>query len=203
MNKRQVVYRSIDEIKPYEKNPRKNESAVTLVANSIKEFGFNVPLVIDQYGVIVAGHTRYKACIRLGIKEVPCLVVDDLTPDQVKAFRLADNKLSEMSSWNMELLDEELKDLFGKIDMNDFGFPVQVEDIDSGEMGELEISTELGEANNFVVLEFFTEQEWDDAIRILGLKMVETGDKNPRVRRHGIGRVIKGEDVLKRLEGKK
>lgn len=112
----------IDEIKPYEKNPRKNEDSVKFVANSIKEFGFNVPIVIDADNVIVAGHTRWKAAKQLGLEKVPCIKKDDLSPAQIKAFRLADNKVGEFSQWDMDLLGDELKDLGDVFDMGDFGF---------------------------------------------------------------------------------
>jgi ParB-like chromosome segregation protein Spo0J len=107
----------VDDLKPYENNPRFNDDAVKYVANSIKEFGFKVPMVIDKNNVIVTGHTRYKACLELGIKEVPCVVADDLTEEQINAFRLVDNKTSEFSLWNYELLSEELAD-FEDIDLN-------------------------------------------------------------------------------------
>lgn len=111
----------LSEVKPYEKNPRKNDNAVKYVAESIKEFGFKVPLVIDRNGVIVAGHTRYKAAKHLKMKTVPCLVADDLTDEQVRAFRLADNKVAEQAEWDGDLLDEELADILD-IDMSMFGF---------------------------------------------------------------------------------
>ena len=117
----EIKYKKIDELKPYENNPRFNDDAVEYVAKSIKEFGFKVPIVLDKNNVIVTGHTRYKASLELGLKEVPTIVADDLTEEQVKAFRLADNKVSEKSGWNLELLDEELKDIID-IDMKDFGF---------------------------------------------------------------------------------
>ena len=84
----EIVSRSIDSIKPYEKNPRKNDDAVKYVAESIKQFGFKVPIVIDSDGIIVAGHTRYKAAKKLKLEEVPCIVADDLTEEQVKAFKI-------------------------------------------------------------------------------------------------------------------
>src|SRR5690554_4979392 len=104
---------SIDSIKPYERNPRKNESAIEKVANSIKEFGFKQPIVVDANGVIVAGHTRWKAAKKLGFTEVPVIYASDLTPEQVKAYRLADNKTAEFAEWIPELLEQELEDLFG------------------------------------------------------------------------------------------
>lgn len=117
----QIVNRKISDLTPYEKNPRKNDAAVQYVANSIKEFGFKVPVVIDREGVIVAGHTRLKAAKKLKLEEVPCIIADDLTDEQIKAFRLADNKVSEFASWDAELLDEEIQDI-NDIDMSDFGF---------------------------------------------------------------------------------
>ena len=116
----QIEYVDINSIKPYKNNPRHNEEAIPYVMNSIKEFGFKVPIVIDKNNVIVAGHTRYKASLELGLKEVPCIIADDLNEEQIKAFRLADNKVSEKADWNIELLDEELNDL--DIDMSEFGF---------------------------------------------------------------------------------
>ena len=107
----EIVYKKIEDLKPYENNPRFNDDAVEYVAKSIREFGFKVPMVVDKNNVIVAGHTRYKAAMELGLKEVPCIVADDLTPEQVKAFRLADNKVSDYSIWNNVALLEELDDL--------------------------------------------------------------------------------------------
>ena len=118
----------IDDLKPYVNNPRFNDDAVEYVANSIKEFGFKVPIVLDKNNEIVAGHTRYKASLELGLKEVPCIIADDLNEEQIKAFRLADNKVSEKASWNFDLLDEEIEDIIN-IDMSDFGFE-EIDDID-------------------------------------------------------------------------
>lgn len=124
----QIIEKDINELKPYEKNPRRNDMSVGLVANSIQEFGFKVPMVIDKNGVIVAGHTRYKAAKQLGMKTVPCVVADDLDEEQIKAFRLADNKVSEYSLWDMDLLSQELNDLLD-FDMSDFGFVMPDETI--------------------------------------------------------------------------
>ncbi len=116
-----IIEKKIEEVVPYENNPRNNDTAVKFVANSIKQFGFKVPIIIDKNGVIVAGHTRLKAAKKLGMKMVPCIVADDLTPKQVKAFRLADNKTAELADWNDELLESELADI-DDIDMGQFGF---------------------------------------------------------------------------------
>lgn len=112
---------NVKDLIPYEKNPRKNDSAVEFVANSIKEFGFKVPIVIDKDNVIVTGHTRLKAAKKLKMKTVPCIRADDLTEEQVKAFRLADNKVSEQADWDFQLLSEEIADITD-IDLTDFGF---------------------------------------------------------------------------------
>ena len=118
----------VEDLKPYVNNPRFNDEAVEYVANSIKEFGFKVPIIIDKNNEIVAGHTRYKASLELGLKEVPCIIADDLNEEQIKAFRLADNKVSERSSWNFELLDDELEEIID-IDMKQFDFD-EIEKID-------------------------------------------------------------------------
>ena len=117
----------LKDIKPYEKNPRKYDQYVDKVANSIKEFGFKVPIVIDKNNVIVCGHTRYKAAKKLGLSVVPCIVADDLTEEQIKAYRLADNKVGEDSLWDLDLLCEELDGIFD-IDMSDFGFDLSEEE---------------------------------------------------------------------------
>ena len=126
-----IVYRQLETISPYEKNPRKNDDAVEYVANSIREFGFKVPIVIDKDGVIVAGHTRYKAAKKLCMDSVPCIVADDLTDEQIKAFRLADNKTAEFAEWDIKLLDSELENIFG-VDMGGCGFEMDDIDQDDG-----------------------------------------------------------------------
>ena len=102
---------SIDRIRPYEKNPRRNDKAVQAVADSIKEFGFRQPIVVDGDGVIVVGHTRYKAALKLGLEKVPVHVAKDLTPQQARAYRLADNRSAEDSQWDIDLLPIELGEL--------------------------------------------------------------------------------------------
>src|SRR5574344_1737600 len=119
-NRLNVVTMKIADLKAYENNPRKNEKAVDAVANSINSFGFKVPVIIDKNNVVVAGHTRLMACKKLGIDEVPCIIADDLTEDQIKAFRLADNKTSELATWDLDKLNQELE--FIEMDMTQFGF---------------------------------------------------------------------------------
>jgi site-specific DNA-methyltransferase (adenine-specific) len=128
----------IADLIPYHNNPRINDGAVNHVASSISEFGFKVPIVIDDSNVIVTGHTRLKAAQKLGLIEVPCIQADDLTPAQIKAFRLADNKTSEFSVWDFPLLDAELEELkelgfdydFGFINEEDFGEDFELPDGD-------------------------------------------------------------------------
>lgn len=139
-----IVSKKIEELKPYENNPRINKGAIEYVKNSIKEFGFKVPIVVDKNNVIVAGHTRVLASKELGIKEVPCIVADDLTEEQVKAFRLVDNKVSEESTWDFDKLDEELESITD-IDMSLFDFEVDdLNDIDDlyNELSEDKIETD-------------------------------------------------------------
>ena len=116
-----IIELTLDQLKPYEKNPRRNDHAVKYVAQSIKEFGFKVPIIIDKDNVIVAGHTRYKAAKKLGMEKVPCIIADDLTDEQIKAFRIADNKVTEIAEWDFDLLSDELKDILN-IDMGNLGF---------------------------------------------------------------------------------
>lgn len=138
-----ITEKKITDIKPYEKNPRKNEEAVKYVAESIKQFGFKVPIVIDKNNIIVAGHTRWKAAKKLGISEIPCIIADDLTEEQIKAFRLADNKVAEKAEWDFDLLDIELDGIFD-IDMESLGFEFE-EDAEPGEVEEDDFEAELPE----------------------------------------------------------
>lgn len=133
-----IVNKKIGELKPYENNPRHNENAVPYVVESIKRYGFKNPIIIDKDNVIVAGHTRYLASKELGLNEVPCIVADDLTEDEIKEFRLVDNRTAEMSEWDDELLASELED----IDFGDFDFGFGDDEIDpydnSGDVGSLQ-----------------------------------------------------------------
>ena len=106
-----IDLRRLAEFKPYEKHPRINDAAVEAVARSIREFGFRQPIVVDADGVIVVGHTRWKAAVRLGIERAPVHVARELTPEQAKAYRIADNKTAELAEWNLDLLPIELAEL--------------------------------------------------------------------------------------------
>ena len=134
----------ITSVKPYEKNPRFNDDAVDAVARSIKEFGWQQPIVVDRDMVIIVGHTRLKAAERLGLTEVPVIVADNLTPEQVKAYRIADNKTGEIAEWNYELLPFEIKDLQdANFDLSLLGF--DSEELDKILNGDADKQVETGE----------------------------------------------------------
>lgn len=146
---------------PYENNPRINDNAVDAVAASIKEFGFKVPIVVDKNNVIVSGHTRLKAAQKLGLEEVPVIVADDLTPEQIKAFRLADNKVSELANWDFNALNAELANL-SNIDMSQFNF--DIEKIDPDNYGE-DFSLPDGEKNPIGQMSFVLHEEQMELIK--------------------------------------
>ena len=165
----EIINKKIADLKPYENNPRVNDDAVQYVANSIKEFGFKVPMVIDKNNVIVTGHTRYKAALELGLKEVPCVIADDLTDEQIKAFRIADNKTNDMASWNDDLLGLEMKDLLGEFDMTDYGFgdfeismlteDMEPEDYDGDLIKEYSNNSDNFLINKRVIITYKTEEQ--------------------------------------------
>lgn len=139
----------INDLIPYENNPRNNEGAIEYVANSIKQFGFKVPIVVDKDNVIVAGHTRWLAASALEMDEVPVVVADDLTPAQIRAFRIADNKVAEKASWDYSKLGVEIKDLMDidlGFDLTDIGF------------GEFELDVLMNE-NNVEIDDFFESED--------------------------------------------
>ena len=139
----------VEELIPYINNPRNNTEAVDKVAASIKEFGFKVPLVIDKDNVVVTGHTRLLASKKLGLQEVPCVIADDLSPAQIKAFRIADNKVSEYAQWDEDMLKVELEELEEmnfdldsvSIDFSDFDMDLDLEDTEEGQEQEENIYT--------------------------------------------------------------
>lgn len=155
-----IIDKKLAELTPYANNPRLNDGAVDAVAASIKAFGFKVPLVVTADGVIVAGHTRLKAAQKLGLKTVPCIVADDLTPEQIKAFRLADNKVGELAQWDFEKLDLELEEL--DFDMTPFGFDNEQEENSASSNNEVEYHEELS-----LLIECDTESQQEDLFREL------------------------------------
>lgn len=140
----EILMKSVDALNEYENNPRRNDDAVDAVAASIDNFGFKVPILIDENNVIIAGHTRLKAAKKLGLEVVPCIECKDLTPEQVRAFRLADNKVGELAEWNLEKLNFELGEL--DFDMEQFGFD-----------DEFSRDDEMDDADN--IDDFFADRE--------------------------------------------
>lgn len=195
MNKTEVVYKQVDELIPYKNNPRNNKKAVDKVAKSIKEFGFKVPIVIDENNVIVAGHTRLLASKQLGLEIVPVIIAKGLTDEQIRAFRLADNKVSEFSKWDDDKLFDELKQL--EIDMTQFGFEI-TESLEKEEEPEPEIkfTEELGEESNYIVLKFDTSVDWLMLESLFDLPRVHALDSKPGFERKGVGRVVDGAEFI-------
>ena len=202
-----VANRNLAELTPYAKNAKKHDSTqIANVAESIKQFGFVQPIVIDRDGVIVIGHCRALAAKKLGMKEVPCVCVEDLTPEQVNALRIVDNKSNE-SEWDLDILHDELAD----IDLSGFDFDFGLdkkknkEEID----GEVEFSEILGEENNYLVLQFKTDIDWLNAQSIFGLETVKSystrkdGKVTKNMERKGVARVLDGAKVLNELLGDK
>ena len=155
-----IVEKKLGELQPYENNPRKNDTAVPYVAESIKRYGFKVPIVIDKDGVIVSGHTRYLASIELGLETVPCIVADDLTDEEIKEFRLVDNKTSEFAGWDFDMLSAELEDL--DFDGYDFGFDIDTIEDDNDEIKEVEYHENIS-----VVVECDNDEEAENIFQRL------------------------------------
>lgn len=169
----------IHSLKDYADNPRNNDGAIDYVKQSIKEFGFKVPIVVDKDNEIIAGHTRKKAALEIGIKEVPVIIADDLSDEQVRAFRLADNKVAEFSEWDMELLQSELN-MLEELNMDDFGFDMDLDDEEA----------EVEEDN-------FEEEPPEDPVSEIG-QIYQLG-------KHGLmcGDSTSEDDVNKLMNGKK
>ena len=171
----EIIYKAVSDLIPYENNPRKNDDAVDYVANSIKEFGFKVPIIVGTDNVIVTGHTRLKAAIKLGLTEVPVIVADDLTEEQINAFRLADNKVAEMADWDFERLDLELETL--DFDMSEFGFDIEQElemptDLDDyTEKDTVVVSINCGSFKNYESVKERLENLTDEIGGTMSIKM--------------------------------
>ena len=163
MEELNIVYKPIKELKPYKKNAKKHsKEQVEQIANSIKEFGFTQPVIIDKHNSVVAGHGRILGAKKAGLKQVPTVCLEDLTEEQIKAYRLVDNKLNE-SEWNYSLLDEELENLTEDIDMDLFGFD---EDVDLTNAFDYETKDKI-EKNFFVVSLAFPKDEKEVIMKYL------------------------------------
>ena len=162
-----IVYRNIKELKPYKKNAKKHpKEQVERIANSIKEFGFTQPVIIDSNNCVVAGHGRILGAKKAGLKQVPTVILEDLTEEQIKAYRLVDNKLNE-SEWDFGLLDEELENLSEDIDMNLFGFDMdEIEEEEQKKKVEFEVKKE-----NKIIITCKTKRQTEDLYK----RLIEEG----------------------------
>lgn len=199
-----IIYKRVDELKGNPKNPRKNNGAVDTVAKSIDKYGFKNPLIIDEEGIVWCGNTRLKAAKKLGIDEVPCIVVKDLTPKQMEEYALLDNKTNEIAEWDLDLLS----DILPELDLDDFGIDwVEKEEKKEKVEPEVEFTEILGEEHNYIVLYFDNEVDWLQAETLFNLKKVKCpstrldGKINKNMERKGIGRVIKGRDAINKIMG--
>lgn len=202
-----IVYKPIKELKPYKKNAKKHpKEQIEQIANSIKEFGFTQPVLIDRNNCVVAGHGRILGAKKVGLKEVPTLCLDDLTEEQIKAYRLADNKLNE-SEWDSGLLKESLDEILD-LDMEMFGFSDSdiLEETEEVE-GEVKFTEVLNEENNYIVLKFNNKVDWLNAMGLLGIEKVKAlptkrgGNSKSFGTRAGVGRVIDGVEAIERMKG--
>lgn len=150
MEELNIVYKPIKELKPYKKNAKKHsKEQVEQIANSIKEFGFTQPVIIDKHNSVVAGHGRILGAKKAGLKQVPTVCLEDLTEEQIKAYRLVDNKLNE-SEWDYDLLDEELENLTEDIDMDLFGFEMDEQQDDETE-NKRKVEFEVKKENKIII----------------------------------------------------
>lgn len=185
----------LSKIKPYENNPRHNEKAVDGVANSIKKFGFKVPIVVDKDYIIINGHTRYLASIKLGLERVPVIVAEDLTPEQITKYRLADNKVGELADWNFEMLGEEITELkdvdFGELGFNEIELMILTEDIEPEEFDKNEIEEYSKRADKEILkvrkltLKYDNEQEKKKLKELFGLQNLKVIYKCEELMRMG------------------
>ena len=213
MEELNIVYKPIKELKPYKKNAKKHsKEQVEQIANSIKEFGFTQPVIIDKHNSVVAGHGRILGAKKAGLKQVPTVCLEDLTEEQIKAYRLVDNKLNE-SEWDIELLNEELEELFDSdINMSDFSFKrTMIDEIEEEIEVEKDVKAEVpftkyvDENTQYVVLKFNNTRDWNHISSILGLKTVKAfstkkdGKISQGFMRTGIGRVVDGMEAIKKI----
>lgn len=201
----QTFQKKITEIKPYKLNAKKHdEKQIDNVAESIKQFGFVQPIVIDENNEIVIGHCRYEASKKLGLKEVPCVLVDNLTEEQVKKLRIIDNKTNE-SDWDLDLLEKDIDGLnFDDFDF-DFGFLEEDEEFEKEVKPEVEFTEVLGEENNYIILQFKNDVDWLQAQTIFDIQPVKAlstrkdGKVTEKMQRIGCGRVLDGAKVIQKI----
>lgn len=222
MDNFKIVMKHIDELVPYAGNPRDNDDSVDFVANSIQQFGFKVPNVIKSDGTLATGHTRLKAVRKLvekygydvpmvdgkgnptgktiNLSVIPCVLADDLTDDQIRAFRIADNKAGEASTWNLPKLDLEMLEL-PTFDMSLFGFPtdeVRKEAKKSGGTGMETMELRAFEHHDYLVFVFDNQMDWLNAVNAFGIHKVNAGYGTTK--KVGVGRVVDGKRLLERIQ---
>lgn len=208
-----VTYRDIRELKPYKKNAKKHpKEQVERIANSIKEFGFfeHRAVAIDSEDNVVEGHGRILAARKAGLTQVPTICLDDMTEEQIKAWRLIENKTAE-SSYDEALINEEINELLkSDIDMEAFGFSVDILEDETIEVEpDVPFTEILNEENNYIVLKFNNKIDWINAMGLLGVERVrklstkKKGEKQTKEwkERYGVGRVLDGQKALERVTG--
>jgi hypothetical protein len=200
----EIIQLPLSKLKPYAKNPRVNQDSVPFVMESIEQFGFLVPIVIDLDYTIVAGHTRYEAAKRLGITEVPCVVADHLNAEQLEAFRLADNKVGENSLWHIPLLQDVMKNIT-TIDMSALGFIDVSEALNNKIKGSKEDEKILEkmelmafEHYDYLVFVFATTLDWVRACEIFDIKKMDV--TYGKYKKQGIGRIVLGKRLFEYIE---
>lgn len=206
-----IVYRNIKELKPYKKNAKKHpKEQVERIANSIKEFGFfeHRAVAIDREDNVVEGHGRILAAKKAGLTQVPTICLDDMTEEQIKAWRLIENKTAE-SSYDEAMISKEIEELLqSDIDMEAFGFSVDILEDETIEVEpDVSFTEILNEENNYIVLKFNNKIDWLNAMGLFGIEKAKAyptrkeGNKKSFGMRAGVGRVIDGQKALERVTG--
>lgn len=202
--KEQIVYVKVKDLRGNPNNPRKNDDAVDVVAKSIEKYGFRNPLIIDENKIVWCGNTRLKASKKLKLEEVPCIIVNDLTEQQMTELALLDNKTNEIADWDNEMLKEILEET----DLSDF-------DLDWGNLEplpekiepEIEFTEILGEEHNYVVLYFDNDVDWLQAETLFDIseKALPSTRKDGKItksmKRKSIGRVLNGRKAIDKILG--
>ena len=209
MDKIQIVYKKISDLKPYKKNAKKHpKEQVERIANSIKEFGFleHRAVAIDKDGYVVEGHGRILGAKKAGLKEVPTVCLDEMTEEQIKAWRMIENKTAE-STYDEKILKEELSELTDMFDMEVFGFSMDILEDDLLEVEpDVKFTEILNEENNYIVLKFSNKIDWINAMGLFGVEKVKAhptkkgGNKKSFGLRAGVGRVLDGVKAIERLQ---
>lgn len=210
-NNIEIIYKNIKDLKPYKKNAKKHpKEQVERICNSIKEFGFfeHRAVAIDSNNNVVEGHGRILAAKKAGLKEVPTICLDDMTEEQIKAWRLIENKTAE-STYDEQMINKEIEELLkSDIDMEAFGFSTDslFDDVEEIE-GEVPFTEILNEENNYIVLKFNNKVDWLNAMGLFGIEKAKAyptkkeGNKKSFGMRAGVGRVLDGQKALERVQG--